>query len=49
MLQELQRLGYEAACVDDLGNVMGMVHGNAEGPTIMYNANLHHADIGDPS
>ena len=49
VLKELQMLGYEAACVDDWGNVMGMVRGNAEGPTIMYNAHLDHVDIGDPS
>jgi acetylornithine deacetylase/succinyl-diaminopimelate desuccinylase-like protein len=49
VLKELQTVGYEASCVDDWGNVMGMVRGNAEGPTIMYNAHLDHADIGDPS
>src|SRR5262249_12769677 len=49
VLKELQTLGYEATCVDDWGNVMGMVRGNAEGPTIMYNAHLDHVDIGDPS
>ena len=40
VLKELQMLGYEATCVDDWGNVMGMVRGNAEGPTIMYKAHL---------
>ena len=49
MLKELQTVGYEASCVDDWGNVMGMVRGNAEGPTIMYNAHLDHVDIGEPS
>jgi acetylornithine deacetylase/succinyl-diaminopimelate desuccinylase-like protein len=36
VLKELQTLGYEATCVDDWGNVMGMVRGNAAGPTIMW-------------
>ena len=49
VLKELQMLGYEATCADDWGNVMGMVRGDAEGPTIMYNAHLDHVDIGDPS
>ena len=31
VLKELQTLGYVATCVDDWGNVMGMVRGNAEG------------------
>jgi acetylornithine deacetylase/succinyl-diaminopimelate desuccinylase-like protein len=49
VLKELQTLGYEATCVDDWGNVMGMVRGNAEGPAIMYNAHLDHVDVGDPT
>src|SRR5215469_3612120 len=33
VLKELQTLGYEATCVDDWGDVMGMARSNAEGPT----------------
>src|SRR6516165_8273715 len=47
VLKELQTLGCEASCVDDWGNVMGMVCGNAEGPTIMYNAHVDPVDMGD--
>lgn len=47
-LQELQRLGYDEAFLDQYGNVVGIVKGTEEGPSIMYNGHLDHVDIGDP-
>ncbi len=48
-LQELQNLGYDEAFIDEWGNVVGLVRGTIEGPTIMFNGHLDHVDIGDVS
>ena len=48
-LQELQKLGYDEAFRDDWGNIVGIVHGTEDGPTIMYNGHMDHVDVGDPS
>ena len=48
-LTELQKLGYDEAFCDDWGNVIGMVYGTEDGPTIMYNGHMDHVDVGDPS
>ena len=46
-LQELQKLGYDEAFLDKYGNVVGIVKGTEDGPSIMYNGHLDHVDIGD--
>lgn len=48
-LAEMEKLGYDRCFRDKWGNVIGMVEGNAPGPTIMYNAHLDHVDTGDYS
>lgn len=48
-LAELQKLGYDEAFRDDWGNIVGIVHGTEDGPTIMYNGHMDHVDVGDPS
>lgn len=48
-LTELRRLGYDEAFRDDWGNIVGIVHGTEDGPTIMYNGHMDHVDVGDPS
>lgn len=48
-LQELIKLGYDEAFRDEWGNIVGIVYGTEDGPTIMYNGHMDHVDIGDPS
>ena len=48
-LSELQKLGYDEAFRDEWGNIVGIVYGTEEGPTIMYNGHMDHVDVGDPS
>lgn len=49
LLAELQKLGYDEAFRDEWGNIVGIVYGTEDGPTIMYNGHMDHVDIGDPS
>lgn len=49
LLAELQKLGYDEAFRDDWGNIVGVVHGTEDGPTIMYNGHMDHVDVGDLS
>ena len=46
---ELEKLGYDQVFRDKWGNIVGIVKGTEEGPTIMYNGHMDHVDIGDPS
>lgn len=48
-LEEMKKLGYDEYFRDEWGNVIGIIHGNQEGPTIMYNSHMDHVDPGDPS
>jgi len=48
-LSELKKLGYDEAFRDEWGNIVGIVYGTEEGPTIMYNGHMDHVDVGDPS
>jgi putative selenium metabolism hydrolase len=47
--EELEKLGYDEAFIDDYGNVVGIVHGTKPGNTIMYNGHIDHVDIGERS
>lgn len=46
-LQEMEKLGYDEFFRDDWGNVVGIIKGNTDGPTIMYNSHLDHVDPGN--
>ena len=39
-MEEMKRLGYDEVFRDEWGNIIGLIHGNEEGPTIMYNGHL---------
>lgn len=47
LLEEMKKLGYNDYFRDDMGNVVGIVRGTEEGPTIMYNAHMDHVSPGD--
>ncbi|SMP43764.1 M20/M25/M40 family metallo-hydrolase [Anoxynatronum buryatiense] len=48
-LKEMEKLGYDEVFRDDWGNVVGLIKGTEEGPTIMFNSHLDHVDPGDYS
>ncbi|TCT15493.1 putative selenium metabolism hydrolase [Natranaerovirga pectinivora] len=48
-LAEMKKLGYDRCFRDKWGNVIGIIEGTEEGPTIMFNAHLDHVDTGDHS
>ena len=45
---EMERLGYDAAWLDGVGNVLGRIDGG-DGPPVMFNGHLDHVDAGDPA
>lgn len=47
--QEMERLGYDEVSVDDAGNVIGLLRGRGEAPSVMFNTHLDHVDAGDPA
>ena len=49
LLQEMEKLGYDEYFRDDMGNIIGLVKGTEDGPTIMYNSHMDHVDPGDPN
>lgn len=46
-IEEMKKLGYDEVFRDDQGNVVGLVKGTEEGPTIMYNSHMDHVSPGD--
>jgi putative selenium metabolism hydrolase len=46
---ELKALGYDDVFRDAWGNVIGLLHGTADGPTIMYNGHMDVVTEGDLS
>ena len=46
---EMERLGYDEVSVDAAGNVIGLVRGRGEAPSVMFNTHLDHVDAGDPA
>lgn len=48
-LKEMNKLGYDEVFQDAVGNVVGIIKGNAAGPTIMYNSHMDHVAEGDIS
>ncbi|MTI58528.1 MAG: M20/M25/M40 family metallo-hydrolase [Firmicutes bacterium] len=47
LIAEMEKLGYDQVFRDDMGNVVGIVEGSKEGPTIMYNSHMDHVSPGD--
>lgn len=47
LLAKMEELGYDEVHRDDMGNVIGIVKGTEEGPTIMYNGHMDHVSPGD--
>ena len=48
LLAKMKDLGYDEVFRDEMGNVVGVVEGAKEGPTIMYNSHMDHVSPGDP-
>lgn len=46
-IAEMEKLGYDEVIRDDFGNVIGIVNGTEDGPTIMYNSHMDHVSPGD--
>lgn len=46
-IAEMEKLGYDEVFRDDHGNVVGVVKGTEEGPTIMFNSHMDHVSPGD--
>lgn len=44
---ELNKLGYDKVWKDKYGNLIGQIHGEPGGPTIMYNSHMDHVDPGN--
>jgi len=47
LLAEMEKLGYDEYFRDDQGNIVGLVKGTEEGPTIMFNSHMDHVSPGD--
>ena len=47
--EEMTRLGYEEVRIDEAGNVIGVIRGRGEAPSVMFNTHLDHVDVGDPT
>jgi len=47
VLQEFAALGYDEHWSDEVGNVFGLIRGNAAGPTIMLCCHLDAVDVGE--
>ncbi len=46
---EMRRLGYDEVRIDEVGNVIGTLHGRAAAPSLLLNTHLDHVDVGDPA
>lgn len=45
---ELEQLGYDEVWIDDIGNVLGRIHGQDRTlPALVLNTHLDHVDVGD--
>ena len=44
---ELERLGFDEVSSDEVGNVIGVVRGTGDGPTVMLSSHLDIVDVGD--
>jgi putative selenium metabolism hydrolase len=46
---KMRELGYDEVWTDKVGNVIGLVHGRAGGPAVMFNSHMDHVDPGERS
>ena len=46
---EMRALGYDEVEHDEAGNVIGILRGTGEAPSVMFNTHLDHVDAGDPA
>lgn len=46
---EMRELAYDEVRVDDVGNVIGTLHGRETAPSLLLNTHLDHVDAGDPA
>ncbi|MCH3965744.1 MAG: M20/M25/M40 family metallo-hydrolase [Clostridium sp.] len=47
LLDEMKKLGYDEYFRDDQGNIVGIINGEEDGPTIMYNSHMDHVGEGN--
>jgi putative selenium metabolism hydrolase len=47
LMAEMEKLGYDECFRDDQGNIVGLVKGTEDGPTIMFNSHMDHVAPGD--
>ena len=47
--REMEALGYDDVQEDAAGNIIGVVHGSGDAPSVMFNTHLDHVDAGDPA
>ena len=45
---EMERLNYDEVWADEWGNVIGLLRGQGEGRSLMFNGHMDHIDPGDP-
>ena len=46
---EMRSLGYDEVGYDEAGNVIGLIRGDGDAPSVMFNTHLDHVDAGDPA
>jgi succinyl-diaminopimelate desuccinylase len=46
---EMNKLGYDEITVDEVGNVVGTLQGDGNGPSVEFNGHMDVVDVGDPS
>ncbi len=49
LVSEMRSLGYDEVSADAAGNVIGLVRGSGDAPSILFNTHLDHVDAGDPN
>lgn len=43
----MKALGYHDVFIDDIGNVVGVIHGTGDGSSLMFNSHMDHVDPGN--
>ena len=49
LVDTMKELGYDRVFTDKIGNVIGIIEGEQDGPSIMYNSHMDHVDPGEES
>lgn len=47
IVKTMTELGYDQAFIDDYGNVVGIIHGASEGPTILFDGHIDTVEVSD--